>query len=132
VVDIENPVLFIDSRLDADEVYLRAACDVKFTDFEVNAMNTLGLQYRLNCRLFNKDLWDTEEVAILDDQLIARRPDAPAPHSEHAVFETTRPREDLHTHVFTPDKLVAELYLINEETGDEVRVDTVPSIVDLT
>jgi len=45
-----------------EQVYVSVSCDVQFTDFEVSAMNELGLQYRLQCQLINKDLWDVEIV----------------------------------------------------------------------
>ena len=129
---IENPLLTIDQDPLADEADVKVACDVEFTDFEVNAMNELGLQYRLTCRLYNKDLWDTEPIALFEDQIIGKTADALAQQSMHAVFETTRRREDLHTHVFSEDQLVAEIGLRDQESSAEVRVQTATLNVDLT
>jgi hypothetical protein len=129
---IENPSLTIDQDPLADEADVKVACDVKFTDFEVHAMNELGLQYRLKCRLYNKDLWDTEPIALFEDHIIGKTADTLALQSTHALFETTRRREDLHTHVFSEDQLVAEISLHDEESGDEVRVQTATLSVDLT
>jgi hypothetical protein len=99
-------------------------CDVEFTQFEVNAMERLGLEYRLHCQLFNKDLWDVEPVAILDDQVFPRPGYASVAHIEHVVFASDRPITDLHRHAFTQDQLIAEVRLVNEETGDETVSST--------
>jgi hypothetical protein len=46
-------------------------------------------------------------------------------------IETVRPISDLHTHVFTQDRLRAELRLRNEETGDAVVTETEVVAIDL-
>src|SRR5437764_1495245 len=85
--------------IDADHLHDRASisvsCDIEFTDVEVNAINMLGLRYRVQCLIFNKDLWDTY-----------------------------RQMTDLHTHFLSKDKLQAEVQLVNEETGDSVASRT--------
>ena len=114
-----------------EQVYVSVSCDVQFTEFEVSAMNELGLQYRLQCRLINKDLWNVEVVAVLDDQVFPRATDLKASKTRHVDLGTIRPISQLHTHVFTQDKLRAELTLRNEETGDAVVTETEVVGIDL-
>lgn len=114
-----------------EQAYVSVSCDVQFTDFEVSAMNELGLQYRLHCQLINKDLWDMEIVAVLDDQVFPRATDLKASKTRHVDIETVRPISDLHTHVFTKDKLRAELTLRNEETGEALVTETEAVAIDL-
>ena len=127
---IENARLTI-STDENEQVYVSVSCDVQFTDFEVSAMNELGLQYRLQCQLINKDLWDVEIVAVLDDQVFPRATDLKESNTRHMDLETVRPISDLHTHVFTKDKLRAELTLRNEETGKAVVTETEVVAIDL-
>src|SRR5712691_8376737 len=69
---IDRPELAIGTDQLQDLVTLSVSCEVHFTEFEVNAVNLLGLRYRLHCRLFNKDLWDIEPVAVFDDRMFTR------------------------------------------------------------
>ena len=114
-----------------EQAYVSVSCDVQFTDFEVSAMNELGLQYRLQCRLINKDLWDVEIVAVLDDEVLPRATDVKESNIRHVDLETVRSISELHTHVFTKDKLRAELTLRNEETGEAVVTETEVVAIDL-
>src|SRR5260370_15788229 len=117
---IDRPELTIAPDRLQNLATISVSCEVQFTEFEVNAMNILGLRYTLHCRVFNKDLWDVEPVAILDDQVFPRAAEAPVSRNEHVVFETVRAMSDLRTHVITQDQLLAELKLENEETGQQV------------
>jgi hypothetical protein len=92
-----------------------ASCDVEFSDFEVNAINALGLRYSIDCRVLNKDLQFEDTVVRykrkdlpLDAQRVA--------NSQHVVFDTVTVMSDLHEHVFTRDQLVAEFTLTDQET----------------
>jgi hypothetical protein len=110
--------------IDADHLHDRASisvsCDIEFTDVEVNAINMLGLRYRVQCLIFNKDLWEREPVAILDEWTLARLMGRTVSKREHVAFNTYRQMTDLHTHFLSKDKLQAEVQLVNEETGDSV------------
>jgi hypothetical protein len=130
MASIENARLTVSTDQN-EQVYVSVNCDVQFTDFEVSAMNELGLQYRLQCQLINKDLWDVEIVAVLDDQVFPRDTDLKASKTRHVDLETVRSISDLHTHVFTKDKLRAELTLRNEETGEAVVTSTEAVAIDL-
>src|SRR5712692_2168795 len=69
---IDRPELAIGTDRQQDLVTVSVNCEVHFTEFEVNAVNLLRLRYRLYCRLFNKDLWDVEPVAVFDDRMFTR------------------------------------------------------------
>ncbi len=129
---IDRPELAIGTDRLQDLATLSVSCEVHFTEFEVNAVNLLGLRYRLHCRLFNKDLWDVEPVAVFDDRMFTREAGATVSQDERVVFDTVRKMSDLHIHVFSKDELVAELRLENEETGEDVIGRTKVVAVDLT
>jgi hypothetical protein len=129
---IDSPELTIAPDRLGNLATISVSCELQFTEFEVNAMSMLGLRYRLHCRLFNKDLWDVEPVAILEDQVFPRATGAPVSRHEHVVFETVRVMSDLRIHVFSKDELLAELKLENEETGEQVINQTRAVATDLT
>jgi hypothetical protein len=106
------------------------SCDLEFTEFEVNAMNMLGLRYTLRCRVVNKDLWYETTSLILEDVEFPRVPGA-ATASEEVVFEVVAPFEELREHMFTRDELLAELTLVNNETGAEKVARSETQTVDL-
>jgi hypothetical protein len=113
-----------------DTAAVRAVCDVEFTEFEVNAMNLLGLRYGLRCRIVNRDLWSETTSLTLDDVELPRVPGA-ATASDEVVFETVTPRDALREHMFTHDELFAELTLVNNETGAEQVARSETRTVDL-
>jgi hypothetical protein len=122
--------------IDADRLHDRASisvtCDIEFTDVEVNAINMLGLRYRVQCMIVRKDLWQREPVAILDECILPRLTERTVSSREHVEFNSDRPMSDLHTHFLSKDKLQAEVQLVNEETGDSVVSRTDYVAVDLT
>jgi hypothetical protein len=98
------------------------SCNVEFTEFEVNTMNMLGLRYTLDCRILEDDIFmlpEPDPVVTFHALDYPRLPGGVERH-ERATFETLVPMSDLHEHDFGTDKLVAELKLQNEETGEWV------------
>ncbi|SRR6266699_856864 len=132
MASINNPKLLVG----ADQLHNRAtvtvSCDVEFTDFEVNAVNTLRLHYTLQCQLLNKDLWQTKRVAVFDEWTFPRVTEVTVSKHELVVFNTDRPMSDLHTHFLSKDSLEAELVLRNQETGQDVVSRTDVVSIDLT
>ena len=51
---IRNPRLAVTPERVEGRATVRVTCDIRFTDFEVNAMNRLGLRYLLACHLVNR------------------------------------------------------------------------------
>ena len=51
-----------------------ATCDIEFTDFEMQAMNLLELQYAIDCRVLNKDLWYEAMIVALRSPDLCRVP----------------------------------------------------------
>lgn len=114
-----------------DQATLVVACDVHFTDVEVNAMNILGLRSTLRCEVINnKELIDEYPVASFRHQSFPRV-QGDAREYEHAVFETSLPMGNLHERLIGKDKLVAQLKLKNEETGEQEVKRTEIIAVDL-
>lgn len=127
---IHNPVLTVAPHEDLTRATVRVVCNVEFTDFEVNAMNQLGLRYALSCEILNKDLWYETTSLAFDDVAFPRLPRR-ATASEEVVFERIAPLDELREHVFTKDELLAELTLVNGETGEQQVVRTARVKVDL-
>jgi hypothetical protein len=115
VASIEHPLLQVSTNPFQNQATVIASCDVEFSDFEVNAMNVLGLRYTVECRVLNKDLQYEDTVLRYNRQDLPRDTQR-ARHSEHIVFETGAVMSDLHEHVFTRDQLVAEFTLTDHET----------------
>src|SRR5262245_14115916 len=117
-----------------DEAVHRATvcvyCNVQFSDFEVNAMNKLGVVYALRCRVINTDLWYETSVRVLDEVVLPRVAGT-AVASEEVVFEAVVPMDTLREHMFTRDELLAELTLVNNETGVAQVVRSETATVDL-
>jgi len=113
---IHSPRLAITTDRLQDRATIVVACDLDFTEFEVNAMNILGLRYTLRCDLLDLGaLYDHTQVSF-DNQAFPRVPGQAAAH-EHAEFETQAAMHDLHTYVFGNDALEAQFTLTNEDTG---------------
>jgi hypothetical protein len=129
---INNVSFAIDAEHLHDRASISVSCDIVFTDVEVNAINMLGLRYHVQCLILNKDLWEREPVAILDEWTLPRLTERTVSPREHVEFNTDRPMSDLHTHFLSKDKLQAEVRLVNEETGDSVVSRTDFVAVDLT
>ncbi len=132
MASINNLSFAIDADHLHDRVSISVSCDKAFTDVEVNAINMLGLRYRLQCLIFSKDLWEREPVAILDDWTFPSPMERTVSSREHVEFNPDRPMSDLHTHFLSKDKLQAEVQLVNEETGDAVVSRNDYVAVDLT
>ena len=56
MASIENAALHVSTDPDVNRVTIIAECDVRLTEFEVNAVNVLRLQYRIACSVLNRDL----------------------------------------------------------------------------
>jgi hypothetical protein len=121
--------IFTDKLLDRANVTVN--CDVEFTEVEVNAMNILGMQYELSCRVLDKDLLDDEPVLVFSPQSFPSVPGAAMAY-EHALFEAITTMTDMHLHIVGKDKLVAELTLKNTETGTQAQTRTEVLAVDLS
>jgi hypothetical protein len=132
VANISNAQFVISTDTLHERASISVSCDVEFTDVEVNAMNVLGLRYRLECLLLNKDLWQLKPVAVFDEWLFPRALEPTVQPHEHAVFNSDRPMADLRRHLISEDKLEAQLTLRNEQTGEEVVSRTGLLSVDLT
>jgi hypothetical protein len=127
---IRNPKLSIAIDDNLQHATVVVQCNVQFTDFEVNAMNRLGWRYTLRCRVVNKDLWYETTSLVLEDVELPRVPGA-ATASEEVVFEVVAPLDALREHMFTRDELLAELTLVNNETGSEQVARSETQTVDL-
>ena len=109
---------------------LTVECDVQFTEFEVNAMNKLGLRYVLGCRVVNKDLWYVTTSAVFADVELPRSGRA-AVATEHVELQMIAPIAQLREHMFTLDEFLAELTLRDCATGAEQVARTPLVSVDL-
>ncbi len=127
---IHPPTLTIAPDEALDRATVRVESNVQFTDFEVNAMNKLGLGYTLQCRVINKDLWYESTVLVLDEVVLPRIAGAAAA-SEAVVCETVVALDALREHMFTRDELLAEVSLVDTETGAEQVVRSEMLSVDL-
>ena len=115
-----------------DGAILRVSCEVTFTNFEVKATEKLKLRYRAQCRVYAKDLWYAEPVAVLDDQELPQPLESRVSATEHLEFSSVRERSNLHIHLFTEDQLFAEVTLQNEQTGETIVSRSESFAVDLT
>jgi hypothetical protein len=132
VATIKNPQLAIATDRAHDKATVTVVCDVEFTEFEVNAMNLLGLRYSLQCELLDMDML-YERAAVHFRELEFPAIGSAATTHERAELEAEAAMHVLHRFVLGKDSLVAELTLRNEETGvatarrsDVVRVDLAP------
>ena len=126
---IINPTLALSADRLHDRASIAVSCDVEFTEFEVNAMNMLGVRYTIQCHLLDMDMLYPDSVVAFDRQEFPRVPGG-ASTRELTTFETVAAMSALHWYVFGKDTLVARLTLKNEETGietvkhsDVMRVD---------
>lgn len=128
---IQDPKLSIDADRERDNAKINVTCGVEFTEFEVNAMNLLGMRYSLHCELLDMDmLYEPDEVHFLGQEF-PRTGHAATMH-EQATFESQAAMHVLHRFVLGKDTLVAELTLRNEETGESNVMRSKPLRVDLS
>ena len=127
---INNSTLIVTTDRPADRAIVTVNCDVEFTEVEVNAMNLLGLEYRLSCQVLNKELLDEDPVLTYRPQTFPRLP-GDAHRYEHVVFGADEYMDTLHERLIGKDKLVAKLTLTNQETHAEVTARTEEIAVDL-
>ena len=113
---IHFPQLAITTDRLHDRATIVVVCDLDFTEFEVNAMNLLGVRYSLRCDLLDLGALYDHSLVSFDNQLFPRMPGR-AIADEHAKFETQAAMHDLHLYVFGNDPLEALLTLTNEQTG---------------
>jgi hypothetical protein len=129
MASIKHPQLAITTDRPHDKATIVVSCDVEFNEFEVNAMNMLGVRYTLQCHLLDMDMLYPDSVVAFDRQEFPRVPGG-ANTRELTTFEADATMSDLHWYVFGKDTLVARLTLKNEEAGvetvkhsDVMRVD---------
>jgi hypothetical protein len=127
---ISNAQLNVITHRPEDQASVSVTCDIAFTEVEVNAMNLLGLQYTLQCRVINKDVLDDYPVVTYPDITFPRGA-VQAERYDRAIFADATPMNNLHERLIGKDKLVAELKLKNTETGEEVTLRTEIVDVDL-
>jgi len=127
---ISNAELNVITDLPEDQASVTVTCDIAFTEVELNAMNLLGLQYTLQCRVINKDVLDDYPVVTYPD-ITFPRVAGQAERYDRAIFADSTPMNNLHERLIGKDKLVAELTLKNTETGEEVTQRTEIVDVDL-
>jgi hypothetical protein len=114
----------------AGHARVRVTCQIRFTDFEVNAMGRLGLRYLLACQVVNRYFFYDRSVVTFLRQEFPRIATA-AVQDETAVFETVAPISNLHRFASGDDMFVAELTLTNQETGAAVGARSQAVAVDL-
>jgi hypothetical protein len=127
---ITNPELTVTTHRPADRASVIVSCGVEFTEVEVNAMNLLGLEYTLTCRVLNKDFLDEDPVVTFRPRTFPRTAGEGRGY-EHVVFDTYEAMDALHERLIGKDKLLARLILTNEETRAEVSAQTETIAVDL-
>ncbi len=118
MASIKHPQLAVTTDRPHDKATIVVSCDVEFTEFEINAMDMLGVRYTLQCHLLDMDMLYPDSVVAFDRQEFPRVPAGAKTH-ELAAFETNAAMSDLHWYVFGKDTLVAQLTVRNEETGVE-------------
>jgi len=118
MASIKHPQLAITTDGPHNKATIVVSCDVEFTDFEVSAMNMLGVRYTLQCHLLDMDMLYPDSVVAFHRQELPRVPGG-ANTREPVTFATDAAMSDLHWYVFGKDTLVAELTLKNDETGIE-------------
>jgi hypothetical protein len=132
VAQVSTPKLTIATDRPIEKAALTVECDVDFTQFEVNEMNILGLQYEVQCRVVDRDMLDDEPVKEFDPISLPRIAGNAAAH-DHIVFTTLDSMDELHgPRLVGKDRLIAEVTLRNQETSEATtaKSDLVP--VDLT
>jgi hypothetical protein len=87
-----------------------------------------GVHAELQC--LQQIRFDEAPVITYHDRVFARMAGTTR-HHEHVIFETATTMFELHDRLIGKDKLVAELTLRNDETGDEQKLRTDAISVDL-
>jgi hypothetical protein len=130
MASINNIQLTINADRARAVATILVGCDLVFTQFEVNAMNDIGLQYSLECHLLDMNVLYSETVARFDRQVLPLVNGA-ATTIEHMSFATTAAMSSLHQYVFGKDTLMAQLVLTNLESGAQVIEHSPVVAVDL-
>jgi len=71
---IKNVELVVKTDPPGDRANILVSCDLEFTEFEINAMNMLGLRYTLDCRVLNRHLVGEETVVTFRERDLPRAP----------------------------------------------------------
>jgi hypothetical protein len=132
MAQVSNPTLTVATDRPIDQAALTVACDVDFTDFEVNEMNILGLRYELQCRVVDRDMLDDQPVATFTPILLPRIAGG-AVARDHIVFTELDAMDQLHgPRLLGKDRLIAEVTLRNQETSESKTARSDMLQVDLT
>ena len=132
MAQVSTPMLTVATDRPIDKAALTVACDVDFTDFEVNEMNILGLRSELECRVVDRDVLDDEPVASFSPIALPRIPGNATAH-DHILFSELDVMSELHgPRLLGKDRLIAEVTLRNQETGEEKTANSDLVQVDLT
>jgi hypothetical protein len=113
---LKNVYMTVTSTQPGHSAGVTVECSLEFTEFEVNAMNVLGLSYELGCRVLNKDFVRENPVVIFEPKAYPAEPGS-GKGVEYPLFGKDARMEDLHGRVFTRDRLIAEVSLKNNATG---------------
>lgn len=132
MAQVSPPRLTVTTNRPVEKAALSVECDIDFTDFEVNEMNILGLRYQVQCRVVDRDVLDDQPVQEFEPISLPRIAGNAVPH-DHVVFATLDSINDLHgPRLAGKDRLVAEVTLRNQETGEEKTANSDLVQVDLT
>ena len=132
MAQVSNPTLTVATDQPLDKAAVTVACDVDFTDFEVNEMNILGLRYQVQCRIVDRDMLDDQPVQQFEPITLPRIAGNATTH-DHILFATLDSMDDLHgPRLLGKDRLIAEVTLRNQETGEEKTAKSEMVVVDLT
>jgi hypothetical protein len=127
---INTPRLTVTTKRPTGHASVLVSCEIEFTDVEVNAMNMLGLEYRLTCQVLNKNLLDEVPVISYNEKTFPLLP-GEGRHREHIIFDSYDQVDTQHNLLIGKDKLVAEIHLRNLETHAEIITRTETIEVDL-
>ena len=132
MAQVSNPTLTVATDRPIDQAGLTVECDADFTDFEVNEMNILGLRYQVQCRVIDRDMLNDQPVATFTSIALPRISGNATAH-DHIRFSELDPMYDLHSpRLLGKDRLIAEVTLRNQETGEEKTAKSEMVVVDLT
>src|SRR5260370_35966539 len=101
---IKYPQLAITTDRPHNKATIAVTCEVEFTDFEVNAMNMLGVRYSLQCHLLDMEMLYPDAVVAFDRQEFPLLPRGGNRH-RHALFVPAAATSDPHWYVFVRETL---------------------------
>ena len=132
MAQVSTPTLTVATDRPVDQAALTVACDIDFTEFEVNEMNILGLRYQVQCRIVDREMLNKNPVASFTPIALPRIAGNATTH-DHILFSELDPMDDLHgPRLLGKDRLIAEVTLRNQETGEETTAKSDTLVVDLT